>query len=279
MSDEAAVLSTLVRRLDALIARLEAAMADDDRAAWLEAERMYDTDFSRGLEDSIPVPTPIGKPGWGKKPVRDPYVKAVAQVRRRSDTIGRLLEFQAARDASRSAPSPPDVAPSAPPSTSASLSSTQRSDRPSRRWSLLALVAAALLVLTWVAPLTWWATLVFAALFLVLAVTTALVYWPDVSATPAIVTLLCAIAFFGIVYASIQLASSDDPLGVSDDPRLGEAFLIATSMGIAGGLISGKLDVGPKVVAHAQLLLLLTVLATALAEAFRSLRPRDRELE
>jgi hypothetical protein len=79
-------------------------------------------------------------------------------------------------------------------------------------------------------------------------------------------------AVFGVAYACLQLGLAGNALGVPAHPRLGDAALIATSMGIAGGLIDGNLALGPKIVAHIQLLLFLSALTGAIVAALRSWR-------
>jgi hypothetical protein len=129
-------------------------------------------------------------------------------------------------------------------------------------------------VLTWAVPLAWWATLLFAALFCAIGALAMNEYRLRIDrAIPAIVTSLLAIALFGISYAIIGLAAGGEALGVDRSPQLGEAFLIATSLGIAGGLLDNDdLALGTKLLAHIQLLLFLTALVAAVATVIRTRR-------
>jgi hypothetical protein len=158
----------------------------------------------------------------------------------------------------------------------------------SRWWALLAPAAAALLVVTWVAPMEWEAAVGFLVAFSCVEVLAIRVYLPRqrplavmARPVPAVVTSLFTISLFGFAYAAIQLIAHGKAIGVAD-PELGEAYLIATSMGVAGGLFNSPdgIVAATKVVAHIQLLLFLTTVIGTLAAAFDLLRPaRDAHSE
>jgi hypothetical protein len=73
------------------------------------------------------------------------------------------------------------------------------------------------------------------------------------------------IALFGVAYGICALFASTGPPA----DRLGNSFLTATSMGLAGGVVGDALDGMALRVAHVQLLLFLGGLTTLIAKVLR----------
>lgn len=94
---------------------------------------------------------------------------------------------------------------------------------------------------------------------------------------PGAVTALAlySIGLFGVAYGICALYS----MAANSRPeRLGNSFLIATSMGLAGGVVGDALSGPALLIAHVQLLLFLGGLATLIARVLRiEALLRDRE--
>ena len=79
---------------------------------------------------------------------------------------------------------------------------------------------------------------------------------------------LYSIALFGVAYGACALANRAHNPAAAPEP-LGNAFLIATSMGLAGGVVGDALSGAALRVAHVQLLLFLGGLTALLARVLR----------
>ncbi len=137
----------------------------------------------------------------------------------------------------------------------------------SRFW--LPLVMAGVLLLAWGLPLRLWSVAFTAGLLLVfmfLAVRPAVdVGWQTTfrDATTVATFGFFGIGIFGLLYAGCALAGCDKALN-SETARssLGYSFLMATGLGIAGGIVGdnpvGEPTSWARIIAHIQLLLFLT---------------------
>src|SRR6266576_49930 len=155
---------------------------------------------------------------------------------------------------------------------------------PSRKRALIPIAMAAVLVGAWALPLRTWSV---ATLGAVVAVLITLALFPacetglgaTLRQTSTIAALgLFWIAVFGIGYATCELLSPGS-LGVSVT-RLGHPFLVATALGVAGGLVGNDNPTGAaRILAHVQLLLFLGGLVGVLAILLRidlNVRRRDQ---
>lgn len=136
-------------------------------------------------------------------------------------------------------------------------------------WTLVVLLLA-----TWFFPLD--ATTLLAAIaamtvpIIVLAFQARDTGWRLYLARPGAITAIAlySISLFGVAYGLCALSTRSPDQVVTPEP-LGNSFLIATSMGLAGGVVGDALS-GPALrVAHAQLLLFLGGLTMLLARILR----------
>jgi len=133
-------------------------------------------------------------------------------------------------------------------------------------------VLAGLLLATWILPLT---PMLLGSAFGTMCIPMGFLIWKarDVgwkghflrTGTLSAVALF-TIAFFGLLYGICALTGSGQPAAQA---RLGEPFLIATSLGLAGGVVGEALSGPALVIAHIQLLLFLGSLAALLAAVLR----------
>ena len=155
---------------------------------------------------------------------------------------------------------------------------------PSRRRALFPIAMAAVLVGAWALPLRTWSV---ATLGAVVAVLITLALFParkiglgaTLRQTSTIAALgLFWIAVFGIGYATCELLSPGS-LGESVT-KLGHPLLVATALGVAGGLVGNDNPTGAaRILAHVELLLFLGGLVGVLAILLRidmNVRRRDQ---
>jgi len=141
---------------------------------------------------------------------------------------------------------------------------------PGLRWSRLlgAPMIGLLLVLSWLAPLSVWALAVLGglstALFVLIVSAHDLPMRRRFTAPVVVATLVMyAIVLFTLAYGSISLVEpgSVQTNGDHVPQLLGVAAMLATAMGIAGGEVGAHVQEGARIIAHAQLLLVIGAVA------------------
>ena len=151
------------------------------------------------------------------------------------------------------------------------------------------LMLGAALLATWLFPITGWTAWIglgAAICFFTIVIARLLATYEDrwslelFKRGPIVASAgLTGIFLFGIFYAVIAIARED---ALPEATRLGDAYLLSTSLGVAGGLIGGELSPVARFVAHIQLLFIvlggIVAAAIALLELLNRTTPeRDRE--
>ncbi len=141
---------------------------------------------------------------------------------------------------------------------------------------------AILLVLSWALPLTTLSVTAFAISFIAIAGAALfpayVAGWDIVFRQPSTIatTTFFGIGMFGVLYAMCALAG-DEQLG--HVTSLGYPFLVATSLGVAGGVLGENPTGAARVIAHIELLLFLSGIAGLIAMLLRIDRHTRKQRE